>query len=233
MAPDRPGMGKSPFVGDRCLLDWPESVLDLADNLGWNKFSVMGVSGGGPYALSCAAKIPDRLDRVIVCSGVPHPDWLRQGMSAPKLLRKTLALFDKQPGLALITLRLARTAFRITPLFVMSKLALPLIPLPERTAVASANIRRILVGSVKEAFRAPALGLLQDIGLITADWGFTISQLKTGVQFWHGDQDNICPLSELEPLVNNLAHAKLTIVRGQGHFSLPITHATEVLRGVL
>src|SRR5690242_15693615 len=58
---DRPGYGLSDFQPNRTLLDWPGTVTELGDKLGLNKFAVMGVSGGGPYAVVCAYKIPERL----------------------------------------------------------------------------------------------------------------------------------------------------------------------------
>jgi pimeloyl-ACP methyl ester carboxylesterase len=39
-------------------------VIALADDLGVARFAVLGYSGGGPYAASCALKIPERLTRV-------------------------------------------------------------------------------------------------------------------------------------------------------------------------
>jgi pimeloyl-ACP methyl ester carboxylesterase len=52
---DRPGMGLSDFAPHRYFGDWPEDVSQLADALGLDHFSVVGVSGGGPYV---AAWVP-------------------------------------------------------------------------------------------------------------------------------------------------------------------------------
>src|SRR5258706_454018 len=68
---DRPGMGRSHFKKGRRLLDWPDDVIELADHLGIERFAVIGVSGGGPYALACAYKIPNRL---IAC-GIAAGEW--------------------------------------------------------------------------------------------------------------------------------------------------------------
>ncbi len=54
-------MGLSTFKPYRRLLDWPDGVVELADNLPLDRFAVVGFSGGGPYALACAYKIPHRL----------------------------------------------------------------------------------------------------------------------------------------------------------------------------
>lgn len=46
------------------LLDWPNDVTHLADALKLERFALFGWSGGGPYALACAYKIPHRVTRV-------------------------------------------------------------------------------------------------------------------------------------------------------------------------
>jgi len=70
IAVNRPGYGDSDFQPKRSLLDWPDDIVELADSLGINKFSVVGGSGGGPYAIACAYKIPDRIKKVGVVSGM-------------------------------------------------------------------------------------------------------------------------------------------------------------------
>ena len=57
---DRPGIGLSDFNKKRKLLDWPILVSSVADSLNIKEFSVLGLSGGGPYALACAYSIPER-----------------------------------------------------------------------------------------------------------------------------------------------------------------------------
>jgi pimeloyl-ACP methyl ester carboxylesterase len=73
IALDRPGYGLSDFQLDRTLLDWPRDVEEAADALGLERFSVLGSSGGGPYALACAHELTERVTRAGVVSGVgPH-----------------------------------------------------------------------------------------------------------------------------------------------------------------
>jgi pimeloyl-ACP methyl ester carboxylesterase len=61
LALDRPGIGRSDYAGGRRLLDWPEDVREAAGRLGVDSFGVIGVSGGGPYALACCLAMPHRL----------------------------------------------------------------------------------------------------------------------------------------------------------------------------
>src|SRR5471030_2256385 len=72
ITPDRPGYGLSDPHLHRPLLDWPSDIAELADSLGIRRFGITGLSGGGIYALACAAAIPDRLTDVVV-TGCPGP----------------------------------------------------------------------------------------------------------------------------------------------------------------
>jgi pimeloyl-ACP methyl ester carboxylesterase len=69
IVPDRPSLGHSDFQPRRTLGDWPTDITPLADHLGLTQFAVLGYSGGGPYALACALKIPERLTPVGIVSG--------------------------------------------------------------------------------------------------------------------------------------------------------------------
>ncbi|MGH9299558.1 MAG: alpha/beta fold hydrolase, partial [Acidimicrobiales bacterium] len=70
IAPDRPGYGHSTFQRGRRLVDWAADVASLADHLDLGHFAVIGISGGGPHALVCAALLADRVNRAGVVSGI-------------------------------------------------------------------------------------------------------------------------------------------------------------------
>ncbi|MEV4515115.1 alpha/beta fold hydrolase [Dactylosporangium sp. NPDC049525] len=60
----RPGYGRSTRSPGRTVADAARDVAVLADHLGFEKFAIMGRSGGGP--LACAALLPDRVLRAAV-----------------------------------------------------------------------------------------------------------------------------------------------------------------------
>src|SRR6266545_918873 len=70
VAVDRPGTGSSSFQPDRRLSDWPRDIEALADGLGIDRFSVLGYSGGGPYAAVCAARLPGRVASAALVSSL-------------------------------------------------------------------------------------------------------------------------------------------------------------------
>src|SRR5689334_130490 len=82
---DRPGIGTStPHLYEN-VLDWTGDLAVLADNLGVDTFRVIGLSGGGPYALAAGAALPDRVHGVGVLGGVAPtqgPDAISGGLVA-------------------------------------------------------------------------------------------------------------------------------------------------------
>ena len=72
-------------------------MLTIADALGLDTFSVVGISGGGPPALVCAAVLPaDRLSRVGTICGLGPNDWpgVTEGMQALRDLRNSSRAFE-------------------------------------------------------------------------------------------------------------------------------------------
>jgi pimeloyl-ACP methyl ester carboxylesterase len=68
--PDRPGYGGSTRQPGRSVADEADDVQEIADALGWERFAVTGFSGGGPFALACAALLTGR---VACCATVASP----------------------------------------------------------------------------------------------------------------------------------------------------------------
>jgi pimeloyl-ACP methyl ester carboxylesterase len=55
ITPDRPGYGLSDPHPRHPLIGWPSDIVELADSLRIERFGITGLSGGGIYALACAA----------------------------------------------------------------------------------------------------------------------------------------------------------------------------------
>src|SRR5205823_1058038 len=66
---DRPGIGASDADATRTVVGWVDDVTRLADHLELEEFSVLGHSGGSPYALACAWRLPERVRALGVACG--------------------------------------------------------------------------------------------------------------------------------------------------------------------
>ena len=229
ITPDRPGYGLSTRKFSRTLLDWSEDVLHLADALDLDTFSVVGVSGGAPCALSCVYTMPQRIKRVgIVCGLGPlyatglanHMRWF---VTAGFFLARNF------PGLLKLTHGL--------PVMVLAKtspvLMLDIIAMVnggvDRQVLKQAEIRKMLVLNIQEAFRQGTVGAVQDMQLYSQDWGFSLQEINSHIDIWHGDADKVVPISHSHYLHEHLPDSTFNTVAGQAHFSLPITCAEMIL----
>src|SRR6478752_941963 len=67
---DRPGIGSSTAYQYDTVSGFAADLRTIADTLGIDKMIVVGLSGGGPYTLACAATMPDRVVAAGVIGGV-------------------------------------------------------------------------------------------------------------------------------------------------------------------
>ena len=67
---DRPGMGLSSLQKNRTILDWPNDISEFATSLNLKKISIVGHSGGAPYVAACAYRIPEKLHKAVIVSGI-------------------------------------------------------------------------------------------------------------------------------------------------------------------
>ena len=67
---DRPGVGSSTPHRYGSLLDFTTDLAKVADHLGIERFGMIGLSGGGPYALASCYALPDRVAVAGVLGGV-------------------------------------------------------------------------------------------------------------------------------------------------------------------
>jgi pimeloyl-ACP methyl ester carboxylesterase len=58
---------------------------------------------------------------------------------------------------------------------------------------------------------------LNDLVLFTRDWGFTASEVRVPVRWWHGDDDHIVPLAHGQHVVDRLPDATMKVIDGESH----------------
>ncbi len=84
VALNRPGFGGSDHCPGRTVAGYASDVRDLADALGWTRFSVIGVSAGAPFALATAWGLAGRVAGCALASPLvpPRPRSLRYRVPA-------------------------------------------------------------------------------------------------------------------------------------------------------
>jgi pimeloyl-ACP methyl ester carboxylesterase len=213
---DRPGMGRSDFQPGRRLLDWPNDIQELADALGLDRFFLLGTSGGGPYALACAFRIPGRLVRVALVSGLGPLDrpGALEGVNATE--RRIMLLARHRPLLARALVGLAVATERHRPGTLLGGLA-KAMPACDRAVLARPPVRASLLDCYARAFAQGTRGQVHDWGLTAAPWGFVPGEIGVEVDLWQGDQDDRVPLHHAQHLAAAIRGSHLRILPGQGH----------------
>jgi pimeloyl-ACP methyl ester carboxylesterase len=67
---DRPGYGGSTVDPGHTVASGSDDVRAIAEGLGIERLGVWGISGGGPYALACAALLPDLVVAVAAVASI-------------------------------------------------------------------------------------------------------------------------------------------------------------------
>lgn len=225
IATDRPGYGLSDPHPGRTLLDWAEDVAHLADALHLERFSVLGVSGGGPHAAACAFGLPERISLAVLVSSAAPPELMRfhnmavgnrvgffLAQHAPTLMRRLMTMSahsfatDVPGGLAAMSQSLCAADQRV---------------------MAQADKRQETVMHIQEAYRAGIGGHVQDALLVSRPWGFDVRALRVPVQVWHGAEDTLVPAQAGEQLAQVIPGASWHLVPDTGHLLLDMPNQWE------
>jgi len=227
ITPDRPGYGLSDPDPHSPLLDWPSDIEELADHLGISRFGISGLSGGGIYALACAAAIPERLTDVVVtgCPGPMQRSGAKTGMRF--MTRAGVWLGARTPWLLEAGATFVSPVVRRFPEFFVDHFHEG-VPPADRRWLSMPSVNRQAADTVREAFRSGVWGYVQDIQVLARAWGFTLEDIRVPVHLWHGNEDAVIPLHHGRYLASVIPGATLRICPGEGHM-LMWNHLSEIL----
>jgi pimeloyl-ACP methyl ester carboxylesterase len=226
---DRPGYGRSARHQGRVVADAAGDVAAIADDLGIDRFAVVGRSGGGPHALACAALLRDRVRRTAVLVGLAPAnarglDWY-DGMTDDNVAAYTTAETDLSALVTELTSRAERLAR--DPESLLAGLRGQMVD-ADRRVVDDVAIRRLHAETYAEALRHGPFGWLDDILALRADWGFDLGSIASPVRIWHGADDRFSPVSHARWLAARIPGARIDVQPGTAHFG-----AVEILPEIL
>ena len=222
IAVDRPGMGLSDFKRDRKILDWPDDVIELADALQVDRFAVLGISGGGPYACTCAFKIPERLSATaIVCGmGSAEAPGMKKGVS--------WTIPGKSSIMRRILLMLFDMGLRKNPDQFVSR-SKATFPEPDRLLLDQPEMTKVYISMLREAFRSGIKGVHHEAKLYTRPWQFRLEDIPVEVHLWHGELDVNVPISVGRYVADAIPNCHATFLKDEAHISLPHNHIRDIL----
>lgn len=230
VAIDRPGYGQSDFQEGRALLDWPRDVAEVADQLGLGTFSVLGASGGGPYALACGYTLPERVTKVGIVSGVgpysaPHAT---DGMRWQN--RLGFQWGARFPFLASFIMRSMARQVRRDPERVVEAIGKAMSG-PDAEVVRRPEVRKMLAEVITEAFRQGHRGAARDVVLLGRAWGFEPSDVRVPVFLWQGESDQLVSPAMGHYLAEAIPNCRAAFYPNEGHL-LVVGRMSEIVEAM-
>ena len=235
----RPGYeGSTPRPGRR-VADVAADIAAVLDALsagefGAGEFVSMGISGGGPHSLACAAMLPGRCLAAASVAGVgPYGagdlDFLA-GMGPENVEEFGLAT----RGADALTPYLEREAGAlraVTGEQVASALG-GLISGAD-AGVLTGEFADEVAGSLRAAVREGVAGWRDDDLAFAADWGFSLDALAGRAAIWQGDQDRMVPFAHGQWLAAHVPGARVHLEPGAGHLTMVVTMVDRILDDLL
>jgi pimeloyl-ACP methyl ester carboxylesterase len=228
---DRPGYGLSTSRPGRRVADGAADAAAIADAFGYDRFVTWGFSGGGPFALACAALIPGRVAAACVFAslgprGRPGLDFAAG--RPPKFSDEIDLFFTDQDA--------ARRKYHDEGVEFLAASSRPEFWMElwgDRAGTDVAHGQELaedLASNMDEAARQGDLGWWEDWGAYLHPWGFDLGDISCPVQLWHGEQDNAAPVVHGRWLADQLHTAEVHILAGEDHSTIEVDHASDALR---
>jgi pimeloyl-ACP methyl ester carboxylesterase len=228
---DRPGIGISSMDKKRSILSWVDDVEALTDYLGVKKFSIIGHSGGAPFTVACAYKIPDQLNGVAIVAGIGPVEIPEVAASLSQGQRFLNNAINTMPWITRCMMKLTSIMFNNPGLL---KYGLKQMPEVDIFALQSQESHEELAARMMETFRQGIVGASLEMQLILKPWGFDLTQikLKCPITIWQGGFDKQVPVAHAEIYARLISNAKLHFFKQEGHISLLTNKGKEILQSI-
>jgi pimeloyl-ACP methyl ester carboxylesterase len=235
LAPDRPGYGltradRKPTLASRT--DWLVAVVDA---LGLERFALLAVSGGSPYAVALAERLGERVSALALVSPMgPIADYSE---SAEAALEPVSFFQDRffmhMPYRTWLTHPLGDVGawmFRHGP-DMFAGLLPKLAPDADARILAKPEVARVMRDMTLEAFRQGGGGGTADLEIYGRPWGVRFQDVTAPAVMWQGTADTIVPPQVATWLASQLPRCTFHRLDEAGHFWV-FEHVGEVVAGL-
>jgi pimeloyl-ACP methyl ester carboxylesterase len=233
ISPDRPGIRDSQFQPDRRLIDWPPLLNGVADHLGIDRFRILAISGGAPYAYASGWMMPERVEKIAVVSGAPPLDELKDRDGLFPIHRRMLVLRESRPALLRALFHLARPFVALRMPIRLRPLLLKFLQPCDAEVLRESRSFDVCFESARQAWRSSASGLMADAEIYARPWGFSLEEVRVPVDLWHGTKDRTFAPQLAKQVATRLPNCEFHLVEGAGHYSLPIRYIHQILADLL
>ncbi len=235
VAVNRPGYGGSTSVTNPSLLGAGMDTATLARGIGLEEYAVVGLSGGGPFAMATAVADPSHVRALGVVGGIA-PWRLLEDDSRDPSGSKCLDLHDADDAAgawdcmsrdavgAYAGLARLDDAARAEAMLARIGAGSRLVDDPAYRAIWAANLRVFAKGFDGSTFDNIAWG---------ARWDADPREVMAPTRLWYGELDLQCPLDHGRWYADRISRSELVVLPGERHLDVIDGHWPEVLRGLV
>ncbi len=232
VAMDRPGYGPAVYQPEFSLKLFSDYANELMTLLKIPKFTVLSVSGGGPYAAAVSYYLPHRVSRTISINGI-----------APMKIEKFPFLNQAQKKMYILNKVLPRSAMQFFVEQLYNRKADKIdkiltsdfnkVSPRDREVMDDPVTGPFLFETFKYSVQNGPYGLLSDMRLFLEYWGFEIKDIKVPYYLYHGDADDVVHPIWSQFMKNELTDVRFKLFKGEGHYSLPYNFRDHFLRDII
>ncbi len=214
---ERPGIGLSSPSALRPVRCWAQDVAAFCTALSLHRVAVLGISGGGPYALACARLLPDRVAQVSLVSALgplAQPEYFRH-LSPPARI-----LFRLAESFPLATRHLLQRRLRRMPASPaeFAKTLHLRLHAADWALLSRPEIAAMLRRDVEESLRQGAGALVHELRVQRMEWEFEGGEVAMPLHIYHGTADWLVKPEMALALHRDLPGSQLHLVPEGGHF---------------
>ena len=226
---DRPGYGMSTRKPGRSVMDVVDDVMMLSKALKIDRFTVLGFSAGGPYALACAYRFPQIVKRCAVVAPLPpldhdlgfrslHPFYGRLFQLASgnesffRLLMRGFFWFDTQRGADQYIRELGGS-----------------LSAADQQVLSHMEFFKSRSEIWDEIRRGGSENLVDEIITLTRSWSFHLQSIRVPVDIWWGESDAFCSPIVGKRMAGMIPNGQFHLEPQAGHFML-FSHWQAILQ---
>jgi pimeloyl-ACP methyl ester carboxylesterase len=226
---DRPGYPGSTRKKGRTVAAAAADVKAIAEHFGFDRFSVVGRSGGAPHALACAAILNEQ----VMCAAAlgslaPYDaedlDW-SAGMTDSNVQAFRDVNGDPRALIATLNEQASKARGNSDGLF---ELLWPELVGHDKEVISDIALRHIIAQVHVGALRKTANGWIDDVIALARPWGFELSDITAPVKLWSGSADVFSPADHTDWLAKRIQHVEVDIELGKAHFG-----SVEIMPSIL
>ncbi len=224
---DRRGYGTSDYKKDHTFLNYVDDIDELMNHLQVDQTIVMGVSGGGPYALACGYKIPERVKQVVIVSSAGPSGVKEIEDSISSTNRIVYKIARNLPWLMNLNMRLLISWQTKNLTKFLQKMSYKLSG-PDEEAINRRDVQEIMKDIYLNSYQKTWKGYARDVILQANDWGFDLSQIKPKVLIFQANEDTSSPPAVGDYFSQMIPNSQLFYYDNAGHL-WHFLHLREIL----